>query len=89
MSYEIKLPNGYLRINDVDFKCPKCEHQHVESDYEKRLEKSEKMYIYIYCKNKECGVKIGVATNYKGDVVSWLKSEEKLNQILDYQLINS
>lgn len=74
MGYEIKLLNGYLRMNGVDFKCPKCGHKHVESDYEKRLEKSEKMYIYINCENKKCGVKIGVAINYKGDVVTWLKS---------------
>ncbi len=84
MSYEIRTPNGgYLTMSDVDFKCPKCQHQHIESDYEKRLQKAEEMYIYVNCKNRKCGVKIGVATNYKGDVVAWLKSEEKLNEILD------
>lgn len=84
MSYEIRTPNnGFLTINDVDFKCPRCGHQHIESDYDKRLEKAEEMHIYINCKNRKCGVKIGLATNYKGDVVVWLKSEEKLNEILE------
>jgi len=84
MSYEIRtLNNGFLTINDVDFKCPRCGHQHIESDYDKRLEKAEEMHIYINCKNRKCGVKIGLATNYKGDVVAWLKSEEKLNEILE------
>lgn len=82
MSYEIRTPNGgYLRMNDVNFKCPKCGHQHIESDYEKKLEKSDYDYIYINCKNKQCGVKIGVTTDMRGDVVYWLKSEEK--ELLD------
>jgi hypothetical protein len=55
----------------------------LESDYEKRLDKSEYDYIYITCKNKKCGVKIGLTTDMMGDVVVWLKSEEKelLNEV--------
>ena len=75
MSYQVLIPNGILTLNDVDFNCPKCKHIHTESDYYKKLEKSDEIYIYIKCKG--CKEKLGVATDYRGDVHAWLKSEEQ------------
>lgn len=81
MSYQISIPNGILTLNDVDFNCPKCGHLHEESDYYKKLEKSDETYIYMKCKS--CKEKLGVTTDYRGDVVVWLKSKEQelLNEV--------
>ena len=75
MSTTIQIPNGFLTLSDVDFKCPKCECPHEESDWYPQYEKSKNFTIYRSCKG--CKTKLGITTNIKGDVVVWLKEDEK------------
>lgn len=74
MAKTIRIPNGFATIIDVDFKCPKCECYHDESDYSQKLYKSEKGLIYKNCKG--CKTKLGITTDIRGDVRVWIKSEE-------------
>ena len=80
MSRTIRIPNGIVTLIEVDFKCPKCEHEHNQQDWYNKLYKSNKHYIYMNCKG--CKTRLGVTTNIKGDVVAWLKDDEnkKLNK---------
>ena len=70
-----KIGNGFVDFSYSFFKCPSCKHEHLENDYIKKLEKSKNYLTYINCKG--CKKKLGVTVNYMGDVVVWLKSEEK------------
>jgi len=70
-----KTENGFLDFSNTDFQCPSCKHEHIEDDYIKKLEKSQHYLVYINCKG--CKKKLGLTINYMGDVVVWLKSEEK------------
>ena len=75
MAKSIRIPNGIISIVDVDFKCPKCECPHEEKDYYPQLYKSKSGLIYKNCKG--CKTKLGITSNMMGDVVVWLKEEEK------------
>jgi hypothetical protein len=75
MSYTLRIPGGYLSMVEVDFKCPKCECPHGESDYYKQLRNSPKSLIYKSCKG--CKTKLGITLDMKGDVVVWLKENER------------
>jgi len=74
MAYSIIIPNGILSMVDLDFKCPKCECPHSESDYMQRLLNSKTGLIYKRCKG--CKVKLGITTDIRGDVRVWLKEDE-------------
>lgn len=74
MSYAINLPGIHLDFCNSDFKCPSCGKEHTNEDWCKKLDRSKKGVIYMKCKG--CGNKLGISTDYKGDVVVWLKSEE-------------
>jgi len=74
MGKSIIIPNGILSICDTDFKCPKCECPHSESDYLDRLLNSKKSLIYKKCKG--CKTKLGITSDMRGDVQVWLKEEE-------------
>ena len=75
MSYSVRIPNGILTMVDIDFKCPKCECPHTEDDYYNRMCKSKTGLIYKQC--KACKTKLGITSDIKGDVVVWLKEDEK------------
>lgn len=79
----IIIPNGILSICDTDFKCPKCECPHSESDYFDRLHNSKNGLIYKKCKG--CKTQLGITSDIKGDVHVWLKEEENNlnNQLYD------
>ena len=68
---------GILCFVDTDFKCPSCGELHEESFYYNQLSKSKRGYIYKHC--RRCAAKIGITSDYKGDVQVWLKSEENNN----------
>lgn len=74
MGYSIRIPNGILSMCNVDFKCPKCECPHTESDYYNRLYNSKKGLIYKQCNG--CKTKLGITTDIRGDVRVWLKESE-------------
>ena len=82
MAYSIQIPDGILSMVEVDFKCPKCECPHSESDYYDRLYKSKHGLIYKQCKG--CKTKLGITTDFKGDVVIWLKEDEKKVKKLEH-----
>lgn len=71
----IHLPNGFLTLSTTSISCPKCGQGYDESDYYRRLDNSASGMIYMKCKG--CGSMLGVTANYKGDVVCWLKKDEK------------
>ena len=74
MLHLIKNLKGILSIIDVDFKCPKCECPHSETDYFDMLRKSKQGLIYKQCKG--CKTKLGITTNMQGEVKVWLKKDE-------------
>lgn len=71
MGYTIPIENGFITMSDTDFKCPKCECPHTESDYYNRLYKSSKGLIYKSCKG--CKTKLGITSDIRGDVRVWIK----------------
>jgi len=75
MSYAINGPGFHLDCCDDEFNCPKCTCFHSGKDYEIKLEKSKKGYIYMKCRG--CKTMLGISSDYKGDVVVWLKEDEK------------
>lgn len=74
MGYTIAINKGLISMSYTDFKCPKCECQHTESDYYKRLYKSSKGIIYKSCKG--CKTKLGITSDIRGDVQVWVKETE-------------
>jgi len=75
-----KIGNGYgfLCMVETDFKCPKCEYNYTEKDYYNQLTNSKCGFIYKRCRG--CGIRLGITTDYKGDIRVWLKDDEnKLN----------
>lgn len=76
MSYSVKIPNGIITFVESDFNCPKCECPHTEDDYYQKLYNSKHGLIYKNCKG--CKTKLGIISNIKGDVVVWLKEEERI-----------
>ena len=75
MSKTIFFGGALITLCDTDFECPACTCLHFEKDYYTRLYNSEKGLIYKSCKG--CKAKLGITYDIKGDVVVWLKSEEK------------
>ena len=73
MEKKFKIVN--FSVVDVDFKCPKCNFQYYEKDYYKQLHNSRKFLIYKKCKG--CDNKIGITTDYTGNVKIWIKENEK------------
>ena len=74
MSQTIELNNGFITLSDTNFKCPRCQFEHGDKDYYKRLYNSKRGFIYKSCNG--CKIKLGISVDYKGDVVVWLKDEE-------------
>ena len=75
MSETIRMAGAIITLVKVDFDCPKCKTRHFEQDYYDKMHKSKNGLIYRSCKN--CKDKLGITTNMMGDVVVWLKSEER------------
>lgn len=75
MSHSERIGNAIVTFADTDFNCPKCSCPHKEKDYYTRLYNSKTGVIYKSC--KECKTKLGISSNIKGDVVVWLKEDEK------------
>lgn len=75
MGQTIILGGAIVSLVDVDFNCPVCGCPHNEDDYQKRLHKSNTGLIYKQCKG--CKTKLGITSDMRGDVVVWLKDEEK------------
>lgn len=75
MGSVILMAGALIDLCDVDFKCPRCEKPHTEKDWYPKFEKSKHGMIHMRCKG--CKVWLGVSTDMKGDVVVWLKSEER------------
>lgn len=65
----------HLSIPKSKFNCPKCECLHSEEDYYEKLRNSKTFISYQNCKG--CKTKLGISSDITGDVVVWLKSEEK------------
>jgi len=74
MGYGVYGPGFHLSMAYDKFECPKCKCEHSGEDYDAKLQKSKKSFIYIKCKG--CKTKIGVTTDMMGDVQIWLKDEE-------------
>ena len=74
MGYGINSNGFHLSMCHTDFKCPKCTCHHDADDYQDKLQKSKKGYIYKKCKG--CKTTLGITYNVIGDVVAWLKEEE-------------
>jgi hypothetical protein len=72
---EVNGSHGFICVAKTDFKCPKCECLHTEDDYYKQLDKSKHGLIYKKCKG--CGTKLGITSDFKGDIHAWLKEEER------------
>lgn len=77
MSKTIVFHGALITLCDTDFKCPNCGEIHNEDDWYPRVNKSKHGVIYRNCKNDDCGQRLGVTTDIKGDVVVWLKKEER------------
>lgn len=75
MGYSIKIKGGILSMCYTDFDCPQCGYHYRETDYYNRLDKSKKFVIYMTCKN--CKTKLGVTSDFMGDIQVWLKKDEK------------
>jgi|LakMenE01Jun11ns_1017448.scaffolds.fasta_scaffold9958435_18 hypothetical protein len=73
MGHSILIPNGILSLAETDFKCPNCDKKYSEEFYYKVLEKSKKTYIYKKC--LVCSAKMGISSDFRGDIVVWLKNE--------------
>ena len=78
--FQIADSYGILCTPKTNFKCPKCDYSYTAADYYSRLEKSKTGLIYRHCKG--CKVVLGITTDIRGDVRTWLKSEER-----NYKLI--
>lgn len=65
------LNNGILCMCKDEFNCPKCGKFYEGKFYEDQLEKSKKFWITKTCTN--CKTKLGISTDFKGDVVVWIK----------------
>jgi len=74
MGYAINGPGFHLSMAYDKFDCPKCKCEHSGDDYDDKLHKSKKGYVYIKCKG--CKTQIGVTTDMFGDVQFWLKEDE-------------
>lgn len=74
------MKDGIIHICYIktEFNCPECGILHTEDDYYDRLVKSKRFLIYKKCKG--CFETLGITSDIKGDVVVWLKSEEKRNK---------
>jgi uncharacterized C2H2 Zn-finger protein len=74
ISYQNGPNVGIICLVDTDFKCPACGIGYKESEYYNQLNKSKRGFIYKRC--KQCATRIGISTDFKGDVQVWLKSDE-------------
>lgn len=79
--YENRSVVGVLCLSETDFKCPSCGVGYKESEYYNQLNRVKRGFIYKKC--KKCATKIGISTDFKGDVQVWLQSDEnKSNSIM-------
>jgi hypothetical protein len=83
MSYTIRMPNAIITCVEVDFKCPKCGCPHSEEDYYNRLNKSKRGLIYKACKG--CKSRLGITVDMMGDVVVWLKEDERKQGVIKWK----
>jgi len=75
------IGGAMVTVCNTDAVCPSCNNIHPEESYWKRLQKSKKGFIYKTC--NRCKGVMGITTDIKCDVQTWLKSEEKkLNKVL-------
>jgi len=65
----------YISFVTSNFKCPCCKRIYKEAFYAKQLKKSNKYFIYKFCRYSK--KKMGISINYMGNVVVWLKEKEK------------
>lgn len=68
----IQINNTFLDFSNQDYECPHCKKAFNDGDDKilKRIEKN-KFQIYTKVKCVNCSDKFGVASNYKGDLVSF------------------
>lgn len=66
----------FLNIPITDFKCPNCDHQYSAGFYLDQLEKNNEGQIYKVC--RYCRKKIGITTDYMGNVAVWMKADDKI-----------
>lgn len=69
----VRIKDGFLTIADTDAFCPNCKNK---IQYRKKdLTDYDDTYVYKICKG--CRKKVGISTDYMGDIVTWLKTEER------------
>lgn len=77
----IPIKDGIICLAKTDFNCPACGYEYTDNKYSERIQKSKRGYIYLNC--EKCGTRIGISANYKSEIDSWCKSDErKYNRII-------
>jgi hypothetical protein len=66
---------GFITLSKIDFNCPACNQEHGEKFYYNQLRKSKNCMVYKEC--KKCGEILGITHDMCGDVVVWLKKDER------------
>lgn len=77
MSKSIIINGAIITLAKTEIDCPNCKKVYNEDFYYNQLQKSDKGFIYKYCKG--CNEKIGISLNIMGDSVCWLKKDEILS----------
>ena len=69
-----QIKNGFICLAVVDFDCPTCKKQYIDSDdkYLNRCNKNKDGCTKIKC---ECGITFNMTYNYKGDAVSFMQTK--------------
>ena len=67
----VKIPDGYLTLNESLANCPYCG-EHVDiGPIDLAFSKTKRNYLKWHCSNKNCGNLFGITSDYKGDYVSF------------------
>lgn len=74
MPTTVIINNAIVTLCNTDLVCPACQYVHNEDFWYPTLYKSKSIVIYKKCKG--CKKHLGITTDIRGDVVTWLKSEE-------------
>lgn len=64
----VRIPNGFLHLNESLADCHFCAKKVRLSKIEKMFNETDKSHIKYKCK---CGATFGITTDYKGDYVSF------------------
>lgn len=74
MGRTIVFGGALVSLVETDFQCPECKEKYGEDFYYKALQKSKYGIIYRTC--KRCGIKMGISSDMRGDVIVWDKTTE-------------